>query len=79
MRVFNSLFKVLISIFLIVFFQVIIYLLEVVDVYYLFVGIRLVEVKEIKFFINNELFYFKGFGKYEDFDVSCILDVFWFC
>ena len=33
-------------------------------------GIRSVEVKGTKFLINNEPFYFKGFGKHEDADVS---------
>lgn len=42
---------------------------EVVDVYHLPVGIRSVEVKETKFLINNEPFYFKGFGKHEDSDI----------
>ncbi|MBI9015216.1 MAG: beta-glucuronidase [Clostridiales bacterium] len=39
---------------------------EVVDEYYLNVGIRTVEVKGNRFLINNEPFYFKGFGKHED-------------
>jgi len=43
---------------------------EVDDVYHLPVGIRTVEVKETEFLINNEPFYFKGFGKHEDSDVS---------
>lgn len=45
------------------------------DVYHLPVGIRSVEVKGTQFLINNEPFYFKGFGKHEDSDVSCILEV----
>lgn len=48
---------------------------EVDDVYHLPVGIRSVEVKGTKFLINNEPFYFKGFGKHEDSDVSCFLEV----
>ena len=43
---------------------------EAHDVYRLPVGIRSVEVKGTKFLINNEPFYFKGFGKHEDADVS---------
>ncbi|XP_073257738.1 beta-glucuronidase-like [Porites lutea] len=39
------------------------------DVYRLPVGIRTVEVKGTKFLINNEPFYFKGFGKHEDADI----------
>lgn len=81
MRVFtcNSLFKALTSTFVTVSFQVTTHSPEVVDVYHLPVGIRSVEVKETKFLINNEPFYFKGFGKHEDSDVSCILDVPWPC
>ena len=48
---------------------------DVDDVYYLPVGIRSVEVKGTKFLINNESFYFKGFGKHEDSDVSCTLKI----
>lgn len=39
---------------------------EVVDVYTENFGIRSVEVKEGKFLINGNPFYFKGFGKHED-------------
>ncbi|KAM7441552.1 hypothetical protein ABFA07_009429 [Porites harrisoni] len=39
------------------------------DVYRLPVGIRSVEVKGTNFLINNEPFYFKGFGKHEDADI----------
>ena len=39
---------------------------EVVDVYEEAFGIRKVEVKDGKFLINGEPFYFKGFGKHED-------------
>jgi len=39
------------------------------DVYHLPVGIRSVEVKGLQFLINNEPFYFKGFGKHEDADI----------
>ena len=40
------------------------------DVYYLPVGIRTVKVEGTSFLINNKPFYFKGFGKHEDADVS---------
>lgn len=36
------------------------------DLYELDYGIRTVEVKNKKFYINNKEFYFKGFGKHED-------------
>ncbi len=39
---------------------------EVEDVYIEEFGIRTVEVKNNKFFINGKSFYFKGFGKHED-------------
>jgi beta-glucuronidase len=39
---------------------------EVVDQYTERFGIRSVEVKDGQFLINNEPFYFKGFGKHED-------------
>lgn len=39
---------------------------QVVDVYEMPFGIRTVEVKEGQFFINNQPFYFKGFGKHKD-------------
>jgi beta-glucuronidase len=39
---------------------------EVVDIYEEPFGIRSVEVKEGKFLINGEPFYFKGYGKHED-------------
>ncbi|WP_138416012.1 beta-glucuronidase [Aquibacillus sediminis] len=39
---------------------------EVVDVYEEPFGVRKVEVKDGKFLINGEPFYFKGFGKHED-------------
>ncbi|PLS09704.1 beta-glucuronidase [Neobacillus cucumis] len=37
-----------------------------IDVYEQPFGVRTVEVKDGKFFINNKPFYFKGFGKHED-------------
>ena len=40
------------------------------DVYRLAVGIRTVEVTETQFLINRKPFYFTGFGKHEDADVS---------
>ncbi len=39
---------------------------EVIDVYEEPFGVRTVEVKEGQFLINDEPFYFKGFGKHED-------------
>ncbi|MGI5966071.1 MULTISPECIES: beta-glucuronidase [Anaerotruncus] len=39
---------------------------ELLDEYVLPVGIRSVEVKGNRFFINKKPFYFKGFGKHED-------------
>ncbi|OCA85924.1 beta-glucuronidase [Bacillus sp. FJAT-27225] len=39
---------------------------ETVDVYEESFGVRKVEVKDGKFLINGEPFYFKGFGKHED-------------
>ncbi|MGL4676335.1 MAG: beta-glucuronidase [Brevinema sp.] len=49
------------------------YLLKVYyksDIYEEPFGIRTVEVKDGKFLINNEPFYFKGFGKHEDSPVN---------
>lgn len=40
------------------------------DVYTLKVGIRTVEVRGNEFLINNEPFYFKGFGKHEDMHIK---------
>lgn len=39
---------------------------KVADVYYENFGVRKVEVKDCKFYINEKPFYFKGFGKHED-------------
>lgn len=39
---------------------------QIVDRYEEIFGVRTVQVKDGKFFINNEPFYFKGFGKHED-------------
>lgn len=39
---------------------------KVIDVYYLKVGIRTIEVKGTQFLINGKPFYFRGFGKHED-------------
>ena len=43
---------------------------KVSDYYRMPVGIRTVEVKDVKFLINGKPFYFLGFGKHEDADVS---------
>lgn len=43
---------------------------EVVDIYTESFGIRTVEVKNNQFLINDKPFYFKGFGKHEDFFVN---------
>ncbi|GAA1061921.1 beta-glucuronidase [Agromyces bracchium] len=42
----------------------------VVDEYALHVGVRTVEVRENRFLINGEPFYFTGFGKHEDIAVK---------
>jgi beta-glucuronidase len=42
---------------------------KVSDYYRMPVGIRTVEVKDVKFLINGKPFYFLGFGKHEDADV----------
>ena len=39
---------------------------ELLDVYHERFGVRSVEVKDGQFLINNQPFYFKGFGKHED-------------
>lgn len=39
---------------------------KTVDVYEEAFGIRTIEVKNARFFINGKAFYFKGFGKHED-------------
>ena len=43
---------------------------KVSDYYRLPVGIRTVEVEGVQFLINGKQFYFIGFGKHEDADVS---------
>ncbi|QCX33671.1 beta-glucuronidase [Caloramator sp. E03] len=43
---------------------------EVIDEYEQPFGVRTIEVKDGKFLINGKPFYFKGFGKHEDFHVS---------
>ncbi|MBO1265484.1 beta-glucuronidase [Proteiniclasticum sp. SCR006] len=43
---------------------------ETVDLYRESFGIRTVEVKDNQFLINGKPFYFKGFGKHEDFFVN---------
>ena len=40
-----------------------------VDHYVLPVGVRTVRIERTQFLINNEPFYFKGFGKHEDLNV----------
>lgn len=43
---------------------------KVADYYRQPIGIRTVEVKDVQFLINGKPFYFLGFGKHEDADVS---------
>ena len=43
---------------------------ETIDVYHLSVGIRTIDVDDGKFLINGQSFYFRGFGRHEDADVS---------
>ena len=43
---------------------------QTVDSYFLKVGIRTVKIESFQFLINGKKFYFKGFGKHEDIDVS---------
>jgi beta-glucuronidase len=43
---------------------------KTIDIYYLKVGIRTVEVKGSSFLINGKPFYFRGFGKHEDSNVK---------
>ena len=50
---------------------------EIIDVYEQKIGIREVQVTSNAFLINNEPFYFKGFGKHEDSNVS--LQLFFEC
>ena len=40
------------------------------DVYRLPIGIRTVDIKDTKFLINDQQFYFRGFGRHEDANVS---------
>ncbi|MDA8196688.1 MAG: beta-glucuronidase [Actinomycetota bacterium] len=42
---------------------------EQIDSYSVDIGVRTVEVRDSKFLINGKPFYFKGFGKHEDFAV----------
>lgn len=42
---------------------------EIIDIYRLDIGIRTVKVEGKYFLINDKPFYFKGFGKHEDFDI----------
>ncbi len=43
---------------------------SLVDQYELNIGVRTVKIENGQFMINNEPFYFKGFGKHEDMDVK---------
>ena len=43
---------------------------KVSDYYRMPVGLRTVQVKDTQFLINGKPFYFLGFGKHEDADVS---------
>lgn len=43
---------------------------EAIDVYNVKVGIRTVRVTSTQFLINGKPFYFRGFGKHEDLNVS---------
>jgi beta-glucuronidase len=49
---------------------------QVVDVYSLKTGIREISVTKTQFLINGKPFYFRGFGKHEDSNVSIILKYF---
>lgn len=44
--------------------------IEVLDSYSINIGIRTIKIEGDKFLINNEPFYFKGFGKHEDMDIK---------
>lgn len=44
-----------------------------VDVYRLKIGIRTVKWNTNTFFINDRPFYFRGFGRHEDFNVRHVL------
>ena len=44
--------------------------MESSDVYRLKVGLRSVKWTEKEFLINDKPFYFRGFGRHEDFNVS---------
>ena len=50
---------------------------KVSDYYRLPVGIRTVEVEGVQFLINGKQFYFIGFGKHEDADVSVTCDIYY--
>lgn len=43
---------------------------DVMDCYYQQAGIRTIKVTEKEFLINDKPFYFKGFGKHEDVDIT---------
>jgi len=42
---------------------------QLLDTYWLHVGVRTVQIKGKQFLINGKPFYFKGFGKHEDADI----------
>ena len=46
------------------------------DVYRLPIGIRTVDIKDTKFLINDQQFYFRGFGRHEDANVSLSICVY---
>ena len=48
---------------------------SLLDIYRIPVGIRTIKTDNTKFLINGKEFYFKGFGKHEDADVSYICTV----
>jgi len=43
---------------------------EIIDIYRLRIGFRTIYWDKTSFLINNQPFYFRGFGRHEDFNVS---------